>query len=350
MPIANDSDVIADDLLLEHASDGQHGDSYTNKYGSQLDAGAVVVIDPTNDSAFTACTRSGQPNLLGVLTENISNNVAGHVKSRGKCTVLVQGNIPRGNWLRASATAGRAEDSGTAQRPAFGAIGIAMTAYAGGGAGSVTAMVDIDLYTSTAILQILATISSASGAPSLTFSHTTDSGTDLLVVLAVGKRSTTNIKPSSITFNGTSLTLDSNQDAAAGFYSSTTIAELRSPTIGTKNIVISGSADIYRAVAINLCGSLASPFRTASVTTVNPGTSITRSPTSALLDLVLQVVAIDSTSLWTPGVGETILAQIATASPQLLATIKAGAAGTTTMTESGSSASAHMAALAVAAT
>lgn len=113
--------------------------SLTNKSGGDLLLGAVVIFDEDNDSSFKTTTLVGDRRCMGVLWEDIDNNGTGLVVvGRRKTSALVQGNVTRGNWLRTSATAGRAEDGG----PTWfvGAIGYALTSYSGGGAGSVEAM------------------------------------------------------------------------------------------------------------------------------------------------------------------------------------------------------------------
>lgn len=143
----------------------------TNKSGSNQVAGAVVVLDKTNDSAFTTTTVLNDRRVVGVLEENISNNATGSVAVKGKIvTVNVQGNVSRGSWLITSATAGAAAEYGTV-RPATGGIGIALTAYSGGGSGTVLAVVDVDLYSAYLAIEYLGTAATGS-ATSTTVSAT----------------------------------------------------------------------------------------------------------------------------------------------------------------------------------
>jgi hypothetical protein len=111
----------------------------TNKSGGSLSAGAVVVVDSGNDSAFTTTTTQDDEDILGVVQQTIANDATGRVLVQGSTTVNVQGNVSRGDFLRTSATAGRAETGGTSR--SAGTFAQAMTAYAGGGAGTVTAIV-----------------------------------------------------------------------------------------------------------------------------------------------------------------------------------------------------------------
>ncbi len=122
----------------------------TNKSGGDLSTGAVVVIDAANDSAFKTTTTQDDPAVLGVIpqkdntsriasSQTIANNAAGYVQFAGTiAAVNVQGNVARGHYLRCSTTAGRAEDAGTT--PTKGSFAIAVTAYSGGGAGQVAAI------------------------------------------------------------------------------------------------------------------------------------------------------------------------------------------------------------------
>lgn len=117
----------------------------TNKSGSNQVAGTVVIFDADNNEAFKTTTILQDRRVVGVLSEDINNNAAGDVYiGATKATVKVQGNVSRGQWLIASATEGRAQAGGYTKP--LGAIGIALTAYAGGGAGTVTALIAVDHY------------------------------------------------------------------------------------------------------------------------------------------------------------------------------------------------------------
>lgn len=111
----------------------------TNKSGSNLAKGAFAIIDTANDSAFKTTTSINDPLALGVLAEAINNDAQGLVTILGlEVDILVQGNVTRGNYLVASATAGRAADGGAS--PSAGAIGRALTGWTGA-AGTVTALI-----------------------------------------------------------------------------------------------------------------------------------------------------------------------------------------------------------------
>jgi hypothetical protein len=111
----------------------------TNQSGGTLTAGAVVIADASNDSSFTTTTTADDPLVIGVVMESIANAAAGRVATAGIVTVNVQGNVARGDFLSTSTTAGRAKSAGGARNA--GTFARALTAYAGGGAGTVTAVV-----------------------------------------------------------------------------------------------------------------------------------------------------------------------------------------------------------------
>jgi len=128
------------------AQSGGGGDiDLTNKSGSDQVAGTVVIHDADNDSSFKTTTTLRDRRVIGVLSEDIVSNASGKVAVAGKIvTVKVQGNVTRGQWLIASATEGRAQQDGYTRTP--GVIGMALTSYAGGGAGTVSALIAVDMY------------------------------------------------------------------------------------------------------------------------------------------------------------------------------------------------------------
>ena len=71
---------------------------------------------------------------------DINIGSTGNVTIAGLNTVLVSGNVNRGEWLVNSATRWMAKTAGMS-RPMWGALGYAMTNYAGGGNGTVQAVV-----------------------------------------------------------------------------------------------------------------------------------------------------------------------------------------------------------------
>ena len=107
----------------------------TNKSGSQVTAGDVVVSYTSTDSAFQKTTTASHKQVVGVVQETIADAAAGIVKHYGTSTVKVTGATSRGDWLRTSTTAGKA-DPVTQTDPPAGAFAIALTS----GSSTVTAM------------------------------------------------------------------------------------------------------------------------------------------------------------------------------------------------------------------
>ncbi len=143
------SDLATDDLVEEVQYDAILSDllylgrsvepSLTNKSGGIQVAGAVVLRDASNDSAFTTTAVADAIGVAGIVMDtSVAINAAGRVRCIGLATVNVQGNITRGNYLSTSTTAGRAKDAGA--NPTLATFAIALTGYAGGGAGTVTAL------------------------------------------------------------------------------------------------------------------------------------------------------------------------------------------------------------------
>lgn len=310
--------------------------SLTNQDGTQHEIGEVVYPDLSNNNSCKRCTTSGDPKVIAVSAEVVGASEAGLYIQNGQTTVLVQGNVSRGMWLVPSATSGRAKASGYI-KPTSGAIGIALTEYTGGGAGSVTALVAIQLGT-TAPLQQLPTITkyTGSGSPA-TFSHVTDAGTDLCLVLVVGSSSA--MTYTSCTHDGTGMT---GVAGASGYAQSYWI---RNPTIGTKNIVLTYSGGAVYFVVLNFSGSQVSPLRTETTVAVLPGTTITRSPTSAVGDICVDVVRMGVAG-WSITGGQTA---ITVSDPTTTyVSYKAGEAGSTTMSWAGPSTNGAQLAFAIA--
>ena len=85
----------------------------TNKSGSDLAAGTIVIFYAGSDKAFTTTAEEGSRRVCGVLAEAIDNESSGQVAIIGRIqTVLVQGNVARGEWIKTSTTAGRGVASG----------------------------------------------------------------------------------------------------------------------------------------------------------------------------------------------------------------------------------------------
>lgn len=110
---------------------------WQNASGAQRDQGTVVVEN--GDRTFDVTTVVGDRLVIGVLDDTgIIVGALGRVRHSGyQAVVNVQGAVVAGDYLRTSATAGRAESAGAAK--VSGMFGIALTAFAGPGAGTVTA-------------------------------------------------------------------------------------------------------------------------------------------------------------------------------------------------------------------
>ena len=112
---------------------------WRNASGSTRNPGDVVVEN--GDRTFTTTTIVGNRLTIGVVSDSIPivNGANAHIRHNGyQAPVNVQGAVVVGNYLRTSATAGRAEDAGATS--AAGVFAIALTA-SGGGASTVAAYV-----------------------------------------------------------------------------------------------------------------------------------------------------------------------------------------------------------------
>jgi len=152
MPAGSDGYVLtarsteADGVAWEPITGGAGGEaSLTNKSGGSVVAGDVVMWDDDNDEAFKTTTLEQDRRICGVSKEGIANNGTGKIAiGYSVVTVNVTGNVARGEWLITSTTAKTAKANGFI-RP-LGAIGMALTAYAGGGSGTVKAIILPDIY------------------------------------------------------------------------------------------------------------------------------------------------------------------------------------------------------------
>lgn len=109
---------------------------WTNQSGGALGIGAVVIQN--GDRQFDTTTTVDDLNVVGVLTEAIANTAEGRLRHQGyHPSVIVEGAVVAGQFLRTSTTAGAAEDAGVT--PTAGTFGIALTTAAGPGAGTVAA-------------------------------------------------------------------------------------------------------------------------------------------------------------------------------------------------------------------
>lgn len=161
----------------------------TNRSGATVAQYAWVVSDTANDDSFTTTTVASSPRPGFVVQDaaGIANNVSGNVLPAGwDSTVLVQGNVTRGNWLITSTTAGRLADSGTActSAPPLGAVGVATSSYGGGGAGSVTAYFGLTAPSIT-VTAPFATQTVVTGSRALNTTYQNTSGRTRMVTVTV---------------------------------------------------------------------------------------------------------------------------------------------------------------------
>lgn len=125
----------------------------TNQTGVTLNAGDVVALDLANDSSVALSDVQGSLRQFVVALATITAGSPGVFGQIGEVTVVTQGVVARGNYLRKSATTKALEDAGIAQAstvpPPLGAVGVALTASAGG-----TSTVTATLFGSTLALSI----------------------------------------------------------------------------------------------------------------------------------------------------------------------------------------------------
>lgn len=110
---------------------------WTNDSGATRAPGTVVVA--SGNRLFDVTTTVADPDVIGVVSESsVDDGDDACIRHGGyQATVLVQDAVTVGDYLRSSATAGRAESMGATKDD--GAFAIALTAFAGPGAGSVAA-------------------------------------------------------------------------------------------------------------------------------------------------------------------------------------------------------------------
>src|SRR3990167_2729893 len=115
----------------------------TNRSGGAVDVGDACAVGTANDDSFTTTTTQYDTRPLVIVQTAAADAATASVQHLFTATgVAVQGNVTRGNWMRFSPTAGKLEDTSVAgtSAPPHGANSIALTAYAGGGAGTLTAL------------------------------------------------------------------------------------------------------------------------------------------------------------------------------------------------------------------
>lgn len=114
----------------------------TNRTGGGLVFGDIVGLDPANNTSVVLADTQAAARPYVVALDTIADSDPGVFGQVGQATVRVTGAVTRGNYLRKSATSLALEDAGVAQTspPPSGALGLALTAAAGPGAGTVTAL------------------------------------------------------------------------------------------------------------------------------------------------------------------------------------------------------------------
>lgn len=110
-----------------------NGQIFTNKSGSGLVAGDVVVLDTGNAESVTTTTTATNVDVIGVALETIANDATGIIAVGGFFNVSVTGSTDIGDYLFTSTTATKADPSPTF---ASGAFARALTSSSS----SVTAM------------------------------------------------------------------------------------------------------------------------------------------------------------------------------------------------------------------
>lgn len=87
----------------------------TNKSGGSVAAGDVVIVDTSNNDAFTTDTSGGFTGLVGVAQETIANNATGRVLTSGYAALVnVNASVTRGQYGKTHTVAKQA--TGTAAR------------------------------------------------------------------------------------------------------------------------------------------------------------------------------------------------------------------------------------------
>jgi hypothetical protein len=130
-----------------------------------------------------------------VLTEAVADTAEGRLRHQGyHPSVIVEGAVVAGQFLRTSTTAGAAEDAGAT--PTSGAFGMALTTFAGPGAGTVAAYLfgavmggggpsqDLDFFNGTFVETLDADVSEAAGVVTLSLQQ--EGGGDLTMRFSDG--------------------------------------------------------------------------------------------------------------------------------------------------------------------
>ena len=85
----------------------------TNKSGGQVIAGDVVIVDTSNNDAFTTTTSGGFTGGVGIAQETIANNASGRVLLSGYAALVnVNASVTRGNFGKTHTVGKQATDAG----------------------------------------------------------------------------------------------------------------------------------------------------------------------------------------------------------------------------------------------
>lgn len=296
---------------------------FINNTGVTQNMGTVCVHDNSLQQAFKVTARVGDASVCGVLKADCLANLYGPMYAYGEIgTVKVYNAVTAYHWLIASDQSGYAKDSGYIQRPLC-PVGIALSANASG-PGTVYCQFFTLPWSTSAILQQLPSVTtfySASQTTPLTIAHTVDAGTDLLVVQVVGNNAGA---ITNITWNGTGLTLVAGFQGANG---NTLSGWIRNPDVGTHSVVITLPATQPVGVIVtNYIGSLASPIRSSAASS-----TLSTTLASAVGDICRDIVR--NSNAVTPGADQ--IATDLSGDGKYQASKKDGAAGTTTMSWTG---------------
>ncbi len=90
--------------------------SLTNKSGGGVIAGDVVVVDTTNDAAFTTSTAGALTGGVGIAQETIASNATGRVLVSGYAALVnVNASVTRGNFGKTYTVAKQGTDAGSSR-------------------------------------------------------------------------------------------------------------------------------------------------------------------------------------------------------------------------------------------
>jgi hypothetical protein len=96
-------------------------EALTNKSGGAVAAGDVVIIDTSNDGAFTTTTTARSEVTIGIVQEAIASNATGRVLLSGYAALVnVPASVTRGHFVETHTVAKQATGSSTRRSGSFG--------------------------------------------------------------------------------------------------------------------------------------------------------------------------------------------------------------------------------------